>query len=283
MVQLLSDLIKEARPKQALKNLTIFAPLVFSGNLFLADKFATVFKCAIIFTLMTSSIYIFNDILDLIYDRFHPFKKNRPIAKGTLPVPVALFISIVGIFIALSLGYLQGFFFFLTLLAYLFLQLLYSLWLRNMAVVDILLIAGGFVLRVYAGAFALSIHMSAWFLLCVVSLALFLAAGKRRAELGVLTEKAPRSRKSLTAYSPELLDAYLAMFANSAWLSYALFSFFFPPPLIAKPPLFLADLPLTLAGINKWLMMTVPVDKPLLGTMILWGIMVVVIIYGVRP
>jgi len=260
--------------------------------------------------LLTSSIYIFNDILDVLNDRFHPFKKNRPIARGSLPIPVALFVSIVGVFLALSLGYLQGFFFFLTILAYLFLQLIYSLWLRSMAVLDILLIASGFILRVYAGAFAIGVHMSAWFLLCVISLALFLAAGKRRAELAVLTEKAPRTRKSLMAYSPALLDAYLVMFANSAWLAYALFTFFFPPPLIAQPPLFLADLPLTLAGINKWLMMTIPVvvfgimrylwivykkswaetpervllsDKPLLATMILWGLMVILVIYGVRP
>ena len=259
MFQLLSDIIKEARLKQALKNLTLFAPLVFSGNLFLPEKFATVLKCTLIFTLLTSSIYIFNDILDVLNDRFHPFKKNRPIARGSLPIPVALFISIFGASIALVLGYLQGFFYFLTIFTYLVLQLIYSLWLRNKAVFDILLIASGFVLRVYAGAFAIGVHMSAWFLLCVISLALFLAAGKRRAELGVFTEKAPRSRKSLMAYSGELLDAYLAMFANSAWLSYALFTFFFPPPLIAKPPLFLSDLPLTLAGINKWLMMTIPI------------------------
>ena len=90
MVQLLSDIIKEARPKQALKNLTLFAPLVFSGNLFLPDKFATVLKCAHIFTLLTSSIYIFNDILDWKEDIIHPAKKHRPIAAGKLPISYAV-------------------------------------------------------------------------------------------------------------------------------------------------------------------------------------------------
>lgn len=310
MVQLLSDLIKTARPKQALKNLALFAPLVFSGNLFVLGKFLIALRCTIIFTILTSSIYIFNDIIDLPRDQLHPFKKNRPIAKGSLPLPAALFVSIVGLFSALYLAYLHNFFFFLTALTYLLLQLFYSLWLKNIVVADILAIAGGFVLRVYAGAFALGVHMSVWFLLCVISLALFLAAGKRRAELAILTEASHKTRQSLVFYSPELLDSYLAMFANAAWLSYALFTFFFPPPPIAKRFPFWADLPLTLAGVNKWLMITIPIvifgimrylriifegswaeapekvllgDWPLLATILFWGIMVVGIIYGVRP
>jgi len=310
VVQLLSDLIKTVRPKQALKNLALFTPLIFSGDLFVLGRFLTVFRCTVIFTILTSSIYIFNDIIDLPRDRLHPFKKERPIAKGSLPLPTALFISIVGLFLALYLAYLKNFFFFLTVLAYLFLQLFYSLWLKNIAVVDIMAIAGGFVLRVYAGAFAIDVHMSVWFLLCVVSLSLFLAAGKRRAELATLTEATPKTRESLVSYSPELLDSYLAMFANAAWLSYALFTFFFPPPAIAKRFPFWADLPLTLAGVNKWLMITIPIvifgimrylriihegswaetpervllgDLPLLSTVLFWGIMVVGIIYGVRP
>lgn len=307
MVQLLSDLIKTARPKQALKNLAILAALVFSGNLFLPGKLITALWATVIFTILTSSVYLFNDIIDLPKDRLHPFKKNRPVAKGSLPVPAALFISIIGFFLASYLAYLQGFFFFITLLIYLFLQIFYSLWLKNLVVVDILAIASGFVLRVYAGAFAIGVHMSVWFLLCVISLALFLAAGKRRAELAVLTKTAAKTRETLVFYSPELLDSYLAMFANSAWLSYALFAFFFPPP-IAQRFSFLADLPLTLSGTNKWLMLTIPIvifgimrylriihegsraespetvllkDWPLLTSALIWGIMVVGIIYGV--
>lgn len=310
MVQLFSDLIKTIRPKQALKNFALFAPLVFSGNLFVLERFLTVFRCAVIFTILTSSIYIFNDIIDLPRDRLHPFKKKRPIASGSLPLPTALFISIVGLFLALYLAYLVNFFFFLTALSYFFLQLFYSLWLKNIVVVDIMAIAGGFFLRVYAGAFALGVHMSVWFLLCVISLALFLAAGKRRAELAILTEAPAKTRETLVVYSQELLDSYLAMFANAAWLSYALFAFFFPPPPVAKRFPFWTELPLTLAGVNKWLMITIPIvifgimrylriihegswaeapervllgDRTLLGMVLFWGIMVVGIIYGVRP
>ncbi len=186
-------------------------------------------------------------------------------------------------------------------MAYFFLQLSYSFILKNVIVLDVLAIAAGFILRVYAGAFAINVHMNVWFLLCVVSLALFLAVGKRRAAF---------YHKTLSIYAPTLLDAYLSMFANSAWLAYALFTFFAPPPPVSQRLPFLTGLPSTLSGINKWLMITIPVviyglmrymnivyqgsraespetvllkDKPLLVTVALWGLMVVVILYGIRP
>jgi len=311
VVQFLLALFKSIRSRQALKNLSLFAPLVFSGNLFVQKKFLVVVWTTIIFTILTSSIYLINDIFDLPKDRLHPFKKNRPIASGKLPIPIALFIAIAGIFISLYLAYWQNFFFFLAEFTYLVLQLVYTLVLKNIIVLDVISIAGGFVLRVYAGALAINVHMNVWFLLCVVSLALFLAVGKRRAELAVLTEKLAAShRKTLTFYTPTLLDSYLSMFANSAWLAYALFTFFAPPPPIGARLPFLAVLPLTLAGINKWLMLTIPIviygimrymniiyqgsraespetvllgDKPLLATVLIWGLMVVGILYGVKP
>lgn len=243
-------------------------------------------------------------------DKLHPVKKKRPIAEGKLSVPTALFLFVLGSFASLYLAYLINFFFFLACLSYFILQTSYTLLLKKLVLIDILAIAGGFILRVYAGALAINVHMNVWFLLCVISLALFLAAGKRRAELAILTEASIKTRESLSFYSPDLLDSYLAMFANAGWLSYALFTFFSPPPPIAKRFTFLAELPLTLAGINKWLMITIPIvifgimrylkiiyegswaeapeqvlleDKPLLATVLLWIIAVVVILYGVRP
>jgi 4-hydroxybenzoate polyprenyltransferase len=309
VVQFLSNLFKTIRPKQTLKNLAILAPLVFSGYLFDLVKLVLALQALIIFTILTASVYIFNDIIDLSNDQRHPYKKNRPIASGRFPIPIAIFTSLTGFFSALILAYQLSFFFFLTLLTYLGLQILYSLWLKKLAVIDILIIASGFVLRVYAGAFAIEVHMSVWFLLCVISLALFLAAGKRRSELRILSEaSSKKTRESLSVYSPELLDAYLSMFASAGWLAYALFSFFFPVPLIASKFSFLADLPLTIAGINKLMMLTIPVvifgimrylriiyegaraespesvllsDKPLLATAGAWGLLVVGIIYGI--
>lgn len=275
------------------------------------EKFLTATWCVFIFTLLTSAVYLINDVVDLPHDCLHPLKKNRPIASGKLPVPAALFLAIVGVFSSFFLSYLKNFFFFLVIFGYFLLQIIYTLWLKNIIVADVLAVASGFVLRVYAGAFALNIHMNVWFLLCVISLALFLAVGKRRAELTVLdTQIAGRHRKTLTFYTPDLLDSYLAMFANSAWLSYALFTFFSPPPPISQRFALYRFLPLTLSGINKWLMITIPLviygimrymtiiyqgsraespekillsDKPLLATVLIWGLMVVMILYGVSP
>lgn len=277
--------------------------------MFVFPKFLVVFWCTIIFTLLTSSVYLINDIADLPRDKLHPFKRKRPIASGKLPIPPAIFLAVVGFIAAFYLAYSHDFFFFLAVLSYFFLQMAYTFRLKHIIVIDVLAIAAGFGLRVYAGAFAINVHMNVWFLLCLTSLSLFMAVGKRRAELAILTEKtAPRHRKTLTFYSPELLDTYLAMFANSTWLTYALFTFFFPPMVIIKRLSLLAVLPLTLVGTNKWLMVTIPLvifgvmrymniiyqgsraespervllsDKPLLITSFIWGVLVIAIIYRV--
>jgi len=311
MVQLLESIFQSIRPRQALKNLSLLAPLVFSGNLFVSEKFFSSFYALFVFCILTSSCYLINDIIDLPRDRLHPIKKRRPIASGKLPLPIALFMAIVGVFFAFYLSYYFNFFFFLVVLFYFLLQLFYSLVLKNIIVLDVLAVASGFILRVYAGALAINVHMNVWFLLCVISLALFLAVGKRRAELAILNNTlAGRHRKTLSFYTPDLLDSYLAMFANSAWLSYALFTFFSPPPPISQKFALYRFLPLALLGINKWLMLTIPLviygimrymtiiyqgakaespekvllaDKPLLITVLSWGIMVIIILYGVTP
>lgn len=307
MVQLFFQLVRSIRPRQALKNLSLLAPLIFSGNLLVTQKLFVSLWSVFTFTLLTSSVYLINDLADLEHDRMHPFKKNRPLASGKLPIPVAIFFAVFGIVSSLYLAYLNNFFFFLSLMTYLLLQLAYTFYLKNIIILDVLAIASGFVVRVYAGAFAINVHMEVWFLLCVISLALFLAAGKRRAELAVLNEQAaPKYRKTLSFYTPDLLDAYLAMFANSAWLAYALFTFFAPSIPTHHFPL-IAFLPPALAGVNKLLMLTVPIvifgvmrymmvvyqgsraevpervllsDKALLISVGLWGMMIVLIIYG---
>ena len=309
MANLLTNLARSTRPRQWLKNLSLFAALVFSGNLFDFEKFQTVFFATIVFTILTSSCYLLNDIADLNQDRLHPFKRFRPIAKGTLPIPLAFFISILGIFLSLYLGIFFSFFFFLVLVSYLILQIIYSFFLKNVVILDVLLIAGSFILRVYAGAVVIGVHLSVWFLLCGISLALFLAVGKRRAEMAILSESASSHRKTLALYSSALLDDYLSIFASSTWLSWALFTFF-EPPLPIHPLPILAYFPLTFAGIGKWLMVTIPIviygvmrylkiiyegeraeapervllsDRPLLSAVIIWGILVVLILYGLSP
>ncbi len=308
MAELFINLLKTARPRQWLKNLSLAAALMFSGKLFFLPSFLLIAWSIIIFSILTSSVYFMNDIIDISRDKLHPFKKFRPIASGKLPVPLALFFASFGVLVSLYLSFNISFFFFLICLIYFCLQVVYSLYLKNLIVLDVLSIAASFILRIYGGAIVLNYHISIWFLLCVTSLALFMAVGKRRAELSLLDKETALShRKTLSHYTADLLDDYLAMFSASAWMSWALFTFFESSPVVLGSPVLYSILPLTISGTNKLLMITIPVviygimrylsivyqgsraesperillsDKPLLGSVILWGLLVIWILYG---
>jgi len=284
----------------------LFTGLIFSGWLFEADKVVTVTMAWVIFCLLTSSIYIFNDLADLRSDRQHPFKKYRPIASGELPAPVALFFSLTGFVVSLGLGWSLSFFLFLTMLTYLLIQVLYTTWLKHKPILDVMTIALGFIVRVYAGAAIIGAHINVWLLLCIISFSLFLAVGKRRSELTLLQGQT-NSRKVLGRYPEKLLDVYTAMFANTTWVTYALFAFQFPGFSFSGRVLtLLADLPRTFRS-EKWLMATIPLviygvmrylhliyeknegespatiltsDKAIMITVTIWGLMVVGILYG---
>jgi 4-hydroxybenzoate polyprenyltransferase len=226
-------LLKSARPRQWIKNFALYAALVFSGLFFFTppDEFpyvVTVTFAFFIFSLLTSAIYIANDILDVEADKLHPFKKRRPIASGKLPVPVAMYAVIFLLVSVLFCTLWLTPFFRLTLVAYFLLQVLYTTKTKHIAILDVLTIATGFVLRVYAGAVVVNLHMNVWFLLTVVSASLFLAVGKRQSERTLLEGKEQgigETRKTLKRYSQRLLDQYTGMFANATWLTYALFAF----------------------------------------------------------
>lgn len=302
------DLIRSLRPRQWLKNLSLYAALIFSGYLLSGEKIIIVTWSVIAFSMLASAIYLFNDVADIENDRLHPYKKFRPIAKGSIPVPLALFVAITLVFFSLYLSLYLSFFFFLLCLFYLVLHLAYSFFLKDVAILDVLIIATGFIVRVYAGAVVIGVHLSVWFLLCVISMSLFLAVGKRMAELTILNESGQVSRKTLMMYSQNLLSDYLSIFASSAWMSWSLFTFFEPLPPITPLSIFI-HFPRTFSGIEKWLMITIPVviygimrylkiiyegkkaespervllsDKPLLICFLLWGILVIGIIYGTR-
>ncbi len=300
---------KSARISQWIKNLAVFAPIVFSGFLFVGNNLIKVIWAFIAFSLISSAVYIFNDIVDISKDRLHPFKKNRPIASGKVSIQVAAgWVIILSTAALLIAGSFSGFFFW-SIVAYGILNIGYSLWWKQIPILDVLSIATGFILRVYGGAFVINVHMDVWFLLTVISLSLFLAVGKRRSEMTLLSGldgKLKQHRETLVHYTPDLLDAYTSMFANTTWLTYALFTFLHPPfrPEGRVLKLF-AYLPRTLIT-TKWLMITVPVviygvmrymlliyeqnkgesphrvlltDTPLLATVIGWGIMVISILY----
>jgi len=306
--KILKGLVLAIRPRQSLKNLSLFAALVFTGWLFEIEKFSLVLRAFFCFTILTSAVYILNDIVDIEVDKLHPDKRRRAIASGVLPLPLAIFFVIFGVFVSLFWAQTLSFFFFLACFVYLFLQVLYSFFLKNVAILDVLIIASGFILRVYSGAFVIDAHLNVWFLLCVISFSLFLAVGKRRAELTLIKAQGlPILRKTLKEYPELLLNLYISVFATATFLSYAFFTFLEPPVrperhifinILAILPraltaqkLLMATIPLVVYGIMRYLLLIYKGEKgespekillsdvSLLLTVISWGIMVVGIIY----
>jgi 4-hydroxybenzoate polyprenyltransferase len=291
------------RPVHWVKNLSVFAAIIMTGTLTVRPYLISVIWAFIAFTLATSATYIFNDVLDKEKDKLHPIKKQRPIAAGRIPIEVAILFSAA---LAITALYLAAHFqplFFWAIFAYLVIQIFYSMGLKKLAIIDIIIIASGFVIRVYAGALVINAHLSVWFLLTVISVALFLASGKRRAELSILPQG--KTRESLNSYKKELLNSYVTMFGNAAWIAWALYTFFESPTVDLGIWLRLADISRA-TTISKLLMATIPVvifiimryealifsdkteapektlltDAALIGGVTIWTAMVGYIIYG---
>ncbi len=258
MVDNALQIIRVARPIHWVKNFALFGALLLTGTLFEKGLFYDVLIAFIAFSFATSATYIFNDIIDSNLDKLHPVKKFRPIASGKLPIPIAIFEFFIFITLSLLIAYSLNQLFFSLIITYLIMQAFYSLGLKNMHVIDILIIASGFVIRVYAGAFIINAHLSAWFLLCVVSASLFLAAGKRRSEINLLEAVDGGTRKSLSKYSKELLNSYVTMFGNATWMSWSLYTFFESPKASFDFWLALAELSRA-TTIDKLMMLTIPV------------------------
>jgi len=255
---LIVAIVKVARPVHWIKNISIFAAIFLTGFLFDKNQLPQVVLAFIAFCFATSATYVLNDILDVKKDILHPVKKFRPIASGALSIPLAVLEALILAGVALFLSAEINSLFFFLVVGYLVLQFFYSLGLKNIAIIDIIVIATGFVIRVYAGAFVINAHLSVWFLLCVISVALFLASGKRRAELNLIGGENPITRKSLGDYKRELLNSFVTMFANASWMSWALFTFYESPKATLPVWMALAELSKT-TTIDKLLMLTIPV------------------------
>jgi len=310
MGKILYAIVKTARPRQWLKNIALFTTILFTGNIFNRQLFIVAFAGFISFCFLASSNYLFNDVLDAPSDRRHPFKKFRPVASGLLTVPMALSTSLLMMLAGLLLAYNLGSAFFLLAVLFIILQYGYSLILKKISVIDILTITAGYFIRVYAGEALTGYHISIWLALAALSLALFLAIGKRRAELtmiqgykGVLPQQ---TRESLSHYSEKLLDTYTAMFANSTFITYSFYTFLERPA--TRGFLFrgYSEFSFDITG-RKWMMITIPFvlfgimrymqliyegqgespekiltsDIPLILTVLFWVIGVVIVVYGI--
>lgn len=309
MALFLFYLLKSIRPRQWIKNVAVFAPILFTGVFFVPSLLNICVQAFFIFCLVSSGSYLINDILDVGRDRLHPFKRLRPIASGKVPIPIAFSLSFCFITISFFWAFIINLPFFLTIVGFFLLHMFYSFVLKHIPVLDIMAIAFGYFIRVYAGEFATGYHLPIWLSLCVMSLSLFLAIGKRRAELTMIQGmhgEIGKTRLTLGHYSERLLDVYTAMFANSTWITYAFYTFLEKPPVFRQRvnALFLDYFP-DIAE-RKWLMITIPfvlfgimrymqliyekkegesperiitTDKPLLITVFLYGLSILAIIY----
>lgn len=212
------------RPKQWIKNLVIFAALIFSRNLFYPPLMRKTFVAFVALCALSSAGYILNDLLDIKEDRAHPWKRTRPLASRAVKVPTTIVLSFLLCLFSLVVGYALGLNLFFVLIGYLVLQLGYSLGLKHVVLVDVILIACGFVLRAVAGAVVIDVAITSWLLLCTFFLALFLALCKRRQEINLLKEEAAGHRPVLTEYSEKFIDALIPIVTGSTVLCYALYT-----------------------------------------------------------
>jgi 4-hydroxybenzoate polyprenyltransferase len=290
---MLKAIVVSMRPRQWVKNLFVFAGLIFSQRLFTASAWTALAGFAI-FCALSGAIYLINDVADRERDRLDPRKRARPVAAGRLAVGVAVAAALVLIVGGLVSAAILSRAFLITALAYVVLLIAYSAWLKHIVIVDALVVAGGFVLRAVAGAVVIDVEMSGWLLICTILLALFLALGKRRYEYVALEQDAARHRPILAEYSPALLDQMIAVVTASTVTAYALYTM--SPETVGKfhTRLLPATLPFVLYGIFRYLYLLYQrrlggnpselllSDRALLINTVGWICAVLLIIYGAR-
>ncbi len=296
-------LLRALRVNQWIKNLVVFTAIVFTGKLFQVNLLMQSLYAFVVFCLLSSTSYILNDIIDYPYDRKHPVKKNRPIAAGQITIPEATFIVFILTLISLIAALFFSLAFFFLSLVFILLHFFYSLYLKKLAVIDIFSISLSFMIRTLAGEVATGYHIPIWLLYTIFLCSLFMATVKRHAELvghGVET------RASLDSYKEHLLDFLTNTFATGTILSYAFYTYVQQPPQITTPISLALSSIIPSFEVRRWMMVTIPLvvygisryaqllyekemgerpekiittDKPLIITMLLWGLIVVGLIY----
>jgi 4-hydroxybenzoate polyprenyltransferase len=221
-MELIKNLLLSMRPKQWIKNLIIFAALIFSLNIFVLEALTKAFVAFFIFCGISGAIYIVNDIVDKKADSKHQKKSKRPIASGKINVSTAWLFSIMIGVACLGVSLLLNKKFFLICIIYILIQLSYSFYLKHVVIVDVFLISFGFILRALAGAFAIKVTISDWFIICTLLVCIFIALTKRRSELLFLEEG--NSRPVLKDYNFEFIDQAISIVCSATVLSYILYT-----------------------------------------------------------
>lgn len=248
----LALLFKTMRPKQWTKNVFVWAALIFDRKLFVLEPFIRTLAAFILFCLISSAVYIINDLVDMPKDRLHPEKRSRPLASGALNPKIAIAGAAVIILGCLPVSLSINWQFTAILYGYLLMMIAYSFWLKNIVIVDVFTIAVGFVLRVAAGVAVVSAaRFSPWLYVCMTLLALFLGLGKRRQEIVLMNENGSTTRRILAEYNLRFVDEMLAVVSASTVMAYATYTFSAPD----LPPnhLMMLTIPFVLYAIFRYL------------------------------
>jgi 4-hydroxybenzoate polyprenyltransferase len=284
----LRGLLVAARPAQWIKNLACFAGLIFSGRLFQAAPVLWACLGFVGFCLASSSVYLLNDVLDRALDRRNPLKMNRPVASGLVPVPWAL--TAAGVFALVSVLSSLGLPWLCTaiLVLYLAMNVAYSIRLKYAVLLDVAVIALGFVLRVLYGVYAVGVRPTSWIVLCMFFLALFLGLAKRRAEIESMGDETAHTRPVLAQYRVGFLDLLLAMTATMSILCYSLYSV----TGYQGNATLVVTVPLVTYGVTRYMLLVMVrgqgeaperllvTDRVLVATAALWVVLCVLIIYS---
>jgi len=290
---MIRDLIRLARPTQWLKNGIMVLAIVFAGELTNPDSIALTIIAIGLFCLLSSAVYTFNDIVDINRDRLHPLKKDRPLASGRISIGTALSMSLLLAASGLFGAWFVNIHFFYASIAFIALNLLYTFWWKNVVILDVLAIALSFVIRAYAGAFAIEVPASTWMLINTLLLALFLGLGKRRHELLFLEKEALGHRKTLTKYSPPLLDQFIAATTAAVLVIYMLYTFSTEVMHKLGTDKLFVTIPFVVYGVFRYLYLihrmerggsptrVLITDVPILLTVMLWLITASVVLYWI--
>ena len=290
MREMLKAIIRAMRPRQWAKNVFIFAAIVFDEQLTQREPLLRTIAGFILLCMISSAVYILNDIADVEADRQHPKKRKRPIAAGELSVPTARVIGIgLAVFSLAASFQLERDFGWIVAL-YFVLNLLYSFWLKHTPIIDVMIIAAGFVLRVAAGVALIEVaRFSPWLYVCTTLLALIIGFGKRRAEIILLADGANTHRKVLDGYTIGFLDQLIVVVSASTIMAYSLYTF--SAQNLPSNHLMMLTIPFVIYGVFRYLYLIhvenaggapeelILTDRPLLVTIVLWGLLAVLILY----
>lgn len=287
---MLRAMIKSMRPKQWVKNGFIFAGLAFDQQLFDFLPFLYTTIGFILLCLGASAVYLINDVADLERDRLHPVKKHRPIPSGELSRRTAITAAALLFLLSLAIGFFLNRSFGFLLFSYLVLNLFYSFRLKHVPILDVLIIAAGFVLRVGSGVALITVErFSPWLYMCTTLLALFIGFGKRRAEIVLLAERANSHRRVLDGYTVPFLDQLIVIVSSATIMAYSLYTFFAEN--LPGNNMMMLTIPFVIYGIFRYLHLVnvegaggapeelVLADRPLMATVILWAASAVGILY----